>query len=492
MQANQLSALMEYYSSIEFMTEILMSEVRFPSMCGVNCDMHQLVATMQQMMGLFLPASALQWDISEEVTTAKICQTYPILLSTVMLFAGGHIAQHSSSVSVSVYIRHDIPSSRRSAKDAAPAAAQEEEEGGCGEDIGVDMAGLFDSVMIEIKGFKYVENKAVDIISKEDMANPETSTSASASDGNAGKDEDITTHYNDLKLHKMPTADTSEASMRNYTQSQDTTQLGAIRSLPVSNMLDTVCGGCQAHLSSESGTLTFSYWAPYCGSELSSEESLDNTVMRAPPPMPAMKHLKTSNVLHVLVVDDDVQLRNVLSNWLADLGCVVDTAETGRLGLVKLKADVFDIVFVDFLMPVMSGVDMLREYRRQHSEILTQSDEAHKDAKPGEISTNPRSSLDHAVFVGMLCGGEGFGLNPEEHARDAAEQGVHVFTKKPLEYKWVKELVEKRRFEGVAAAKLLKSKTQPGTSVSPKSSTRRWYNPLRLMERIPSARITPF
>jgi len=331
---------------------------------------------------------------------------------------------------------------------------------------------LFDSVMIEIKGFKYVENKAVDIMSssdtpirrnKNESAGAAPSSSQAGSNGaldgtptaachshitNTTNDEDTTTHYNDLKLHKMPTADTSEASMRNYTQSQDTTQLGAIRSLPVSNMLDTVCGGCQAHLSSESGTLTFSYWAPYCGSELSSEESLDNTVMRAPPPMPAMKHLKTSNVLHVLVVDDDVQLRNILSNWLADLGCVVDTAETGRLGLVKLKADVFDIVFVDFLMPVMSGVDMLREYRRQHSEILTQSDEAHKDAKPGEISTNPRSSLDHAVFVGMLCGGEGFGLNPEEHARDAAEQGVHVFTKKPLDRAFVKFLVEQVRICG--------------------------------------------
>jgi CheY-like chemotaxis protein len=39
-------------------------------------------------------------------------------------------------------------------------------------------------------------------------------------------------------------------------------------------------------------------------------------------------------------------------------------AEDGLVGLNHLKGSVFDIVLCDFLMPVMDGMDCVREYRK--------------------------------------------------------------------------------------------------------------------------------
>lgn len=41
----------------------------------------------------------------------------------------------------------------------------------------------------------------------------------------------------------------------------------------------------------------------------------------------------------------------------------MDVAENGQVGLEMLKADKYDIAFVDFLMPLKNGIQMVKEYR---------------------------------------------------------------------------------------------------------------------------------
>src|SRR5581483_9723810 len=65
----------------------------------------------------------------------------------------------------------------------------------------------------------------------------------------------------------------------------------------------------------------------------------------------------------VLVVDDDLDLRDSYSELLKSEGYVVITAENGKIGLEALTAQKPDIVMLDLMMPVMSGLTMLHQMR---------------------------------------------------------------------------------------------------------------------------------
>ena len=64
--------------------------------------------------------------------------------------------------------------------------------------------------------------------------------------------------------------------------------------------------------------------------------------------------------LRVLVVDDEVLIRNVFARILRSLDCVPDLATTGREGVEKLKENVYGAVFCDMRMPEMDGVELYR------------------------------------------------------------------------------------------------------------------------------------
>ncbi len=62
----------------------------------------------------------------------------------------------------------------------------------------------------------------------------------------------------------------------------------------------------------------------------------------------------------VLVVDDEANLRRVLSAQLARDGYEVHTAEDGEAGLAFLKEHHIDLVITDLRMPRLDGMDLLR------------------------------------------------------------------------------------------------------------------------------------
>lgn len=65
-----------------------------------------------------------------------------------------------------------------------------------------------------------------------------------------------------------------------------------------------------------------------------------------------------------LVVDDFSTMRRIVRNLLKELGYSnVDEAEDGAMALSKLKNDQFDFVISDWNMPVMDGLDMLKNIR---------------------------------------------------------------------------------------------------------------------------------
>ena len=65
-----------------------------------------------------------------------------------------------------------------------------------------------------------------------------------------------------------------------------------------------------------------------------------------------------------LVMEDSTVIRKMLCKILEKLGFEVSVAENGMQGMEKLKNRLYDLTLVDFLMPIMDGLDCIQQYRR--------------------------------------------------------------------------------------------------------------------------------
>jgi len=66
---------------------------------------------------------------------------------------------------------------------------------------------------------------------------------------------------------------------------------------------------------------------------------------------------------HLLVVDDDRRIRDLLSRFLASEGYRVTTAETAADARAKLKGLSFDLLVLDVMMPGETGFDLAKALR---------------------------------------------------------------------------------------------------------------------------------
>src|SRR3954453_22787053 len=85
------------------------------------------------------------------------------------------------------------------------------------------------------------------------------------------------------------------------------------------------------------------------------------------------------NSPHLLVVDDDRRIRDLLSRFLLAEGYRVTTAETAADARAKLKGLHFDLLILDVMMPGETGFDLARDLRASSIVpiiILTARDEA--------------------------------------------------------------------------------------------------------------------
>jgi CheY-like chemotaxis protein len=75
--------------------------------------------------------------------------------------------------------------------------------------------------------------------------------------------------------------------------------------------------------------------------------------------------LEPMGACKLLVVEDDADIRDVLTEELKYRGYAVDTAENGAeaLRVLRKNGGPHDLVLVDLMMPVMDGWELLHEMR---------------------------------------------------------------------------------------------------------------------------------
>ncbi|MEM7606312.1 MAG: response regulator transcription factor [Myxococcota bacterium] len=70
-------------------------------------------------------------------------------------------------------------------------------------------------------------------------------------------------------------------------------------------------------------------------------------------------------VIHVLLIDDDARLFELLERYLAPHDVRLTYASHGGEGLAQLEGGSFDAVFLDVMMPGLGGLDVLRRIRQK-------------------------------------------------------------------------------------------------------------------------------
>jgi DNA-binding response OmpR family regulator len=63
----------------------------------------------------------------------------------------------------------------------------------------------------------------------------------------------------------------------------------------------------------------------------------------------------------ILVVDDDVIIRDTLRDFLESKGYAVETAETGKEALEKSQSRSFNLALLDIKLPDMEGTELLKK-----------------------------------------------------------------------------------------------------------------------------------
>ena len=70
----------------------------------------------------------------------------------------------------------------------------------------------------------------------------------------------------------------------------------------------------------------------------------------------------------LLVVDDDLHMRMMLEAVLESEGYSVVLAESGPEALAIMKEEQPSLVLLDYMMPGMNGLDVLREIKKNHAQ----------------------------------------------------------------------------------------------------------------------------
>jgi CheY-like chemotaxis protein len=80
-------------------------------------------------------------------------------------------------------------------------------------------------------------------------------------------------------------------------------------------------------------------------------------------PGPTQPPVKLVGKLHMLVVEDELALRSLVTTMLEEMGCVVRTAESGPRALELLRTGgPFDLLLTDLVLPGgLTGVDVAKE-----------------------------------------------------------------------------------------------------------------------------------
>ena len=98
-----------------------------------------------------------------------------------------------------------------------------------------------------------------------------------------------------------------------------------------------------------------------------------------------------NNKIHILIVDDDNRIRNLLKEYLNENNYIVSTSEDAENAKIKLKQFKFDLIVLDVMMPGQNGYDLTKEIKKDINTpiiLLTAKGEVENRIKGLEIGAD--------------------------------------------------------------------------------------------------------
>ena len=112
---------------------------------------------------------------------------------------------------------------------------------------------------------------------------------------------------------------------------------------------------------------------------------------------------------NILIVDDDVKIREMLSDILTDKGYAVKSVGSGKEAVTESFKQLFNLALIDIYLPDMEGTELLTKLRKSEPEMI-------------KIIITGSATLDNSI--------------------DAANKGVDGFIVKPFDPKKLIKLIE--------------------------------------------------
>ena len=73
------------------------------------------------------------------------------------------------------------------------------------------------------------------------------------------------------------------------------------------------------------------------------------------------------NIFHILVVDDDDRIRELVKEYLEENNFLITTAKDSLDAKKKLEIIKFDLIVLDIMMPGQSGLSLTEEIKKKNS-----------------------------------------------------------------------------------------------------------------------------
>ncbi len=134
----------------------------------------------------------------------------------------------------------------------------------------------------------------------------------------------------------------------------------------------------------------------------------------------------------LLIIEDDPQMRRILSEMLAEEGYNVSSVGSGKEAIEMVRGNGFDVVVADIIMPGMGGMKVLKEVKKLEPKI-------------------------HVIMITAFA--------TVENAVEAIKNGASDYISKPFKIAEVevaiKRVLEETRFQEMVKEKLIYSTDTP-------------------------------
>lgn len=78
----------------------------------------------------------------------------------------------------------------------------------------------------------------------------------------------------------------------------------------------------------------------------------------------------TNQPIHILIVDDETSVADILKDCVSDRGRSVDVCYNGLDGIEHIQYNHYDLIVVDLVMPKIGGLDVMRYAKKENPDVL--------------------------------------------------------------------------------------------------------------------------